>query len=414
MPTPQTTNIGLYIFQGAADADPTPDGSSVLTAGTYPYLNSANMSALDLYCYGANNLVPTAGLDIDANLSLNSYSLTAVGSITATGTISATTGTIAGATLKFNTANSYTSANTMTIAPNVASAGTSVIINNTVSMSSGTLLSLQNDGTVEISFNHEGDISLAGSIFQSTASTGQLIQGNAQTGGTGITLNSGTHSMSSGTLVAFENDGSVESYVDYAGNIWVTANVGGVFQETASTALTLTGNCSATGVGVVLNSGSTNVTTGALLAVENNSVQKFAISGYGHLISGGSAPTGATAAGATNTYWGLATGTTLSVTGNDVGCYVTVTTGGGGTTQTSIPANTGIFTITLGNAYSSGNYIAICTYRGGGGGTPGTSSFYCTPTSASVFVVYNTTAFTPAASTSYAFDIFTISAGASS
>ncbi len=55
-----------------------------------------------------------------------------------------------------------------------------------------------------------------------------------------------------------------------------------ISQGTASTPLTLSGNQGATGSGVVLNTGTTTMTTGLTEQIENDGVQQFAISGYGH------------------------------------------------------------------------------------------------------------------------------------
>jgi hypothetical protein len=55
-----------------------------------------------------------------------------------------------------------------------------------------------------------------------------------------------------------------------------------ISQGTASTPLTLSGNQGATGSGVVLNTGTTTMTTGLTEQIENDGVQQFALSGYGH------------------------------------------------------------------------------------------------------------------------------------
>jgi hypothetical protein len=210
MSLPQTTNLGLYLPQ----AGTTPGSTSDSTPNTYPWAFNQNLNIIDASCYSLNNPVPTAGIDINANLTLNGYSLTSVGGITSTGTIT-TTGTLSGPTVQFNTANSYTSAGTMTLAPNVASGGTGVLINNTVSMSSGYLLAIENDGTLAFQVDQAGDVGLTGNISQITAATALKLLGGTTAG---VTLGS-TSSQTSGQLLQVQNDGATDFSVAFNGHI---------------------------------------------------------------------------------------------------------------------------------------------------------------------------------------------------
>lgn len=68
MPTP---NLGLVVLVGGT----TPGALNNTTPGTYPYIEAANLNLIDSLCYSLNNKVPTAGLNITADLPLNGFNL---------------------------------------------------------------------------------------------------------------------------------------------------------------------------------------------------------------------------------------------------------------------------------------------------------------------------------------------------
>jgi hypothetical protein len=470
MADPTTTYMGLTIPQ----YNSTPDGPNA-TSGTYPNEVQTDLTLIDAHDHttGKGVKIPTAGININANLSFNGYSLTSVAGITATGTIT-TSGTLSGPLILFDTANSYTSAGTMTIAPNVATGGTALILNNSVSMSSGSIFVVQNAGSTVLQIDYAGDIIMSGAVYQATASTGQLIQGNAQTGGTGVTLNSGTHTLSSGYLLALENNGVVSLAVDYAGGLQVYSSITMV---KAATQLTLNGYSNATpvsGGAVVINGGGTTLTSGLILSVRNNGAIRVGVDFAGNLTLAG--PVGisqltvgdtlflnghTTAGGSGNPAvvvtnqvtqtagsilsvqdtsfnhlfdiaWnghiipsagggsGLTPGSadakfgTISLptyTGSDVSGTIGFKSGSGATG--TIAAGNPLFYVSLFETYSSENFgIQISPGPGAPASEMVAGQFYGVPSANNIFAVYCTAALTPAASTVYNWQFMTMSTGA--
>jgi hypothetical protein len=91
--------------------------------------------------------------------------------------------------------------------------------------------------------------------------------------------------------------------------------------------------------------------------------------------------------------------------------------------QGAIAAQAADFVINFGQAWAANTqsvpdggavpmFGGVCTYAGAAGGTPGASSFYLLPTSSTTATVYNTVAFTPAASTNYHFICHVFNVGA--
>ena len=128
--------------------------------------------------------------------------------------------------------------------------------------------------------------------FTGSAGSGGAPVSNAVTGdpiaSSFTILASGYFKLTSGRILSIQNLGStgggassaVEvASVDYAGNLSLA---GSVSQLTTATALTLVGNAAATGTGVILDTGTTTITSGLSLRVNNNGTQCYAISGYGH------------------------------------------------------------------------------------------------------------------------------------
>ena len=105
--------------------------------------------------------------------------------------------------------------------------------------------------------------------------------------------------------------------------------------------------------------------------------------------------------------FGTVTG--VGITGGDLAGIISFTTG----TATTIAANTALFTVTLSNAYSSTAY-AITISLAQAAGNLDVTGYYAVPSSAGAFIVYNTLAITPASTTTYKLQYFTMGAGATS
>lgn len=71
-----TPNLGLTIPQAGIVGVGTPGATNNTTPGTYPYIEAGNLNLIDSGAYSLNNPVPTAGININADLPLNNHSLT--------------------------------------------------------------------------------------------------------------------------------------------------------------------------------------------------------------------------------------------------------------------------------------------------------------------------------------------------
>ena len=139
-----------------------------------------------------------------------------------------------------------------------------------------------------------------------------------------------------------------------------------------------------------------------------------AINANGHLLPSQSAvsiPVAGSFAG-NNSTTGFGLVASIGITGNDLAGILTFTTGG---TTSSISANTALFTITLGAAYASTQFVAFCTNQTAATPLEIVGQYYCIPGgSGANFVVYSTAAITPGTSVTYSFQFMTMGAGASS
>jgi len=394
-----TTFLGLTIPVGGI----TPDAANNTTPGTYPYIIAADLNLIDSLCYSLNNPVPTAGININANLPFNGYSITGLGALTATGTVT-TSGTLSGPTIQFDTANSYTSGGTISISPNVASGGVAAILLNSVAMSSGYLLKVQNTGEAgpinAVTIDYAGNIVASGSLTTDTnlvVTTTAAITGAATFGST-------------------------------------VGVVGAIKETTGSTALKLEGNAAATsGTGCIINN-ITAQTSGKIISFQAGaSSGEVANIGYdgslnlveleinattGHMIPtgssrGGTTPTVVLASPSGDGSWG--TGPSVAVTGGDLGFQVIVTAEA---TPTTFDAATAMFTITLSEAYASTAFVAVGSYGGSSDGLSGITGLTCvnvyTGSTGATFIVYCNSSFTPVATNTYVYNFITMGAGAAS
>ena len=120
-----------------------------------------------------------------------------------------------------------------------------------------------------------------------------------------------------------------------------------------------------------------------------------------HIDAAGTAPAVGT--------FGACLGTTsaTSVTGGDPAHIIAFTTG----TTSLCAQGTALFTITLHAAYSTANYVVICSMQSTTGVVDSTS-LYATPSAAGTYQVFNTLQVTPASSQAYTVQCMTMGAGA--
>jgi hypothetical protein len=147
-----TPNLGLSIPVGGT----TPGALNNTTPGTYPYYESGNLSLIDSLCYSLNNPVPTAGININADLTFNGFSL-----------LDADNGTFNG----------------------VLTVGT---------------LNLTN-------------LTLSGYLHEISPGTVLVMSGNGTATGVGVALDNQTTMTSGGKLVSFRNNTVEKAYIDYNG-----------------------------------------------------------------------------------------------------------------------------------------------------------------------------------------------------
>lgn len=120
-----------------------------------------------------------------------------------------------------------------------------------------------------------------------------------------------------------------------------------------------------------------------------------------HIDSAGTAP----AVGTFNAC--LGTPTSTSVTGGDPAHIIAFTTG----TASLCAQGTALFTITLHAAYSSSNYVVLCSLQSTTGVVDSTS-LYATPSAAGTYQVFNTLQVTPLSTQAYTVQCMTMGAGA--
>jgi hypothetical protein len=272
-----------------------------------------------------------------------------------------------------------------------------------------------------------GDVSLAGAVEQINGSTALTLQGN----GAGVVTNSSS-ALSSGNLLSVENNGSQVAYIDYLGDLSCAAIaatsgvfsgevqcnlssgtalyvastadfnsninvVGAIAQNNASTALTLEGN----GAGVVTNSSSA-LSSGNLLSVENYGAVNCSVAFNGHLnpsTSGTTGPGGSPTIGSVNTtYFENTLWSFPVIYGSDSFMNVWVRS----VSASSITAGILLFTVAFANTYSNLNFSVLGSYVGTGGTNSGgpvpvsaggpfyASNYVCVPVDAGgQFSVYN-------------------------
>jgi fibronectin-binding autotransporter adhesin len=364
MADPTTTNMGLTVPTGGS----TPGAANNTTPATYPYEWLGNLDIIDAHNHtsGSGVQVPSAGININGALSFNGYALTNGGAI------AGTTGTFSG---NSTVGGTFGVTGATSLAAMTATTGS---LSSTLGVTGATTLS-----------------STLGVTGAATLNSTCAITGNTTVGGTlGVT---------GATTLA----GLAATTGAFSGEITATAASTGLAVTNNATiggTLNVTGTTTAAAISATTLTASGNITLTSAMTITTK----------GHIIPSTSpgTPTAVTASGTTSTFWGLASGSSLTVTGTDAAFTLSITTGGSG--QTSVTAQTEMFTVTLANSYSGTGFVCLGSYLSAASGTPGVSAVYCTITAGGTINVYNLLAFTPAATTTYKWQFITMGAGATS
>jgi hypothetical protein len=154
-------------------------------------------------------------------------------------------------------------------------------------MTSGQVLEIENDGTIVDSFDWEGNLNLgvnggtatlSPTIYFNAASSGTAEQSTIVGSSTGPLLYSAAAASHS-----FSIAGTIRGALTTT-QLLVEGGVLGIYQNTASTALTVQGNAAATGIGVIINSGPTTLTSGGEIAsFQSNGTEKANFDYLGNL-----------------------------------------------------------------------------------------------------------------------------------
>ncbi len=333
---------------------------------------------------------------------------------------------------------------------NSAVNGFGVILDNATAATSGDVFDFRSGSQEIASMSWKGDMNLgqAGAVTNQTEAL-TLNSGNGTTafastvtsqtngaltlkgdvtagGGDAVTVDN-VNAQSSGNALVVKSGGTALAHIDSNGSLRVgmsqpnglAVNTGGntvgiqttTSSRGATAAIVLQGAPSASaGPSVIIDTQSQTMSSGTILAVQNNGSPVLTISYAGHIIPTTSAPTVSTY----GTPWGAYSSPTIA--GSDT-CFSVQFKSGTGAQCTA--NSTLLFTITLAKAYSSQAFAAFCNYAGTGstpvaGGAPGTSGFYCVVTGTNTFNVYSTGTFTPGNTTFFTFFFMTLGAGAAS
>ena len=320
-------------------------------------------------------------------------------------------GTVNGNTFNASSANGYSISGTSILYESgsivtlkgiaASTSGTGFVLNNATTQTSGKIVSFQTGGAEAANIDYGGNASVNSVVFGSGAkvdgsnvtSSVHLTGNSAATSGVGVILDNAT-TQTTGKIVSVRTGGTEALNIDYAGNINNVLNTANAWTFKANVTTT---NSSFLFDNVVDVGG-----TGQIAIFASGGTNKFALSGSGHFIALGSAPS----AGTFHANFGTVTG--VAVTGSDVSAIISFTTG---TVTSPLPAGSKVCTITLNTAYQNTQYTAWAS-----GGGPGTgfslSGYNCNITGAQAFDIYNTQSITLANSTTYKIKILTLAAGA--
>ena len=178
-----TPNLGLTIPVGGT----TPGALNNTPSGTYPYIESANLNLIDSLAFSPNNPVPTSGININSSLSLNGYGLTNVGFIDIS--------SLNVPTLEVNQIENLTTLSGIAIVTAPGSTGIALVVNSSNTLTAGgSVLELQNNGTVTNTFDYAGNLNLG--QISNFGTLSPSIKFNASNGApllATITANSGSN-----------------------------------------------------------------------------------------------------------------------------------------------------------------------------------------------------------------------------
>jgi hypothetical protein len=275
MSDPVSPNMGLTLPQPGTTTGGSPNY-------TYATEITADLSLIDTHNHtsGQGVRVPTAGLNINADLAMGGFSLTGANNITATGAV-----TLSGSGTALSITNNATVSGTLTVGTlslgtlTLTGAGTALTVNNNA-LISGTL-------TVSSTATVGSTLSVVGAILETTASTALTLKGNAAaTSGIGTILDNAT-TQTSGSVVSFRTGGTEQANIDFAGNLNLT-NGGSILQLKATTSLTLKGHVAATSAIAVLLDNIVAQTSGTILSIRSGNTEQANVDWTGNLnLTGG-------------------------------------------------------------------------------------------------------------------------------
>lgn len=381
MADPTTPNMGLIVSQGGS----TPGANNNVTSNTYPNENSLNMTTLDNHTHvsGQGLQIPTAALDINANLGFNGYNLTGVGglsctTLTVSSTLSAVNLTASGGNINTNTMTVLTNDTSIQLLPSLSS-GTglaALVVSNSNALTTGDYLLWMSSGggTLAFAVDYIGNTILnnGGILSQGKTSTSLTLEGNAANSGVGIVLDNAT-AATTGKLTSFRTGGTEKAYIDHSGSF-----------------VTTSGSVTAT-----------NVTASGFIEVDD-----LSITATGHIITANASPT------FYNINSDFGTLVSSGIVGGDTAMICTFEAGTEGGT---ISAGTALFVVELANAYSSTNVACFVNIIGGAPILTLAGSLYaiCTNSGARISV-YSTINVLPQTNATYTFSVMSIGAGATS
>lgn len=377
------TSLALALFLGQANMGLTVPTPGVTPGPTYATNISNDLVIIDAHNHTPGNgvLVPTAGLNINANLPFNGFGATGFNSCTGTacgiavpflGTFVADAGDVGGLTVR---------------GPDTALAGANV--------DGGLLVG----GAVMGDAGYFETVNPANGVIESLPTTTLALKGNAAANGIGVSLDNVTP-LTAGSIVAFNVAGASKATINNAGKF--LSNPGIYSTGITNTPGELLGTGTAGNTETILD-GTVDVTgTGYITKFNALGTAELAVTGRGHLIPLSTAPSaGVPNAGCYGTI------SAPSITGGDLSLRYNFTSGTAG----SCPAFTALIRFTLNQAYANAAQTN-CFASFQGIPTAGMGPLQCNWVSANQIDVYNVAALTTATTTLYSIAVVTVAAGA--
>lgn len=388
----------LAMFLGQANMGLTVPVPGVTPGPTYATEISNDLILIDAHDHttGKGVKVPTAGLNINANLSFNGFGATGFNSCT---------GTACGISNPFT----GTFVDLGTVVLDAGEAASLNVRGGQLNAYSGANI----DGGITVGGDVHADggffekITVAGPIQEGLATQPLSLKGNgAAATSVGVVLDNLTTQVS-GTIASFRSGGTEQASVDFGGDLFLN----GVVQETtASTPLALVGNGAANGTGVSIQNNIDVTSHGMALLIKQNGFSQFGISGRAHFVPFSSSPTAPVAGTFAAGFQSTGAVNSISLTGSDLVFILKFTTG---TACAAINAGTVLVPIAFANAYSSTAFAGFAGYGKAPASTGDMTPLAVVSTATGSLQIIAASTFTPVANTQYVYNVMTMAAGAS-